>query len=187
MAIILIIKTEDGQLAELPILQKVILGRSSSSDYKIADAKISSSHCSFERTPKGELLFIDLESTNGSYLNNSRISQHHVHIHDVIKIGNTLITIDESKLTKDERLTIGVSHVNTRNDKTLPSLDNNNGPASPPAEIGTKAKKVVLNKSIKEKKRPANLWDGAGENIIDQEESSGRTKFLKLDKDIKKK
>ena len=73
MAIILIIKTDDGEVTELPLLSKIIMGRSSSSDFTIKDNKMSGSHCSFEITNRGQVMFTDLGSTNGSYYNNSKI------------------------------------------------------------------------------------------------------------------
>lgn len=192
MAVILIIKTEDGQLTELPVLNKVVMGRSGSSDYKIADLKMSSKHCSFEMTGKGELLFCDLGSTNGSYINNSQVTQTYVRINDVIRIGNTLIKIDEKRLSAPERLAIGTTTLRNKNDKTLPALgklhpnatnttESPNSPnaGNPPVQ---KKKTVVLGKNVKEKKRPVNHWSSAAETVIDQEESTGHTKFLKLDK-----
>ncbi len=124
MAIILIIKTEDEQIAELPLLGKIVVGRSSSSDYKIDDTKMSSKHCSFEVTKKGEVLFCDVGSTNGSFLNNSQINQCHMRVNDVIRVGNTLIKIDEKKLTAAERIAIGNSKFKSRDDKTLPDMEN---------------------------------------------------------------
>ena len=174
MAIILFIKTEDGLVTELPILGKVTMGRSSSSDYKIADAKMSGVHCSFEKNSKGQVVFTDLESTNGSFLNNSIIRQTLVRVNDVIRIGNTLIKIDDKRLNSSERIAVGVS-LAQKADKTLPGGSTVGGAVPLP-----KKKTVVLNKDIKAKKKVASNWNGA-ENVVDQEET-GHTKFLKLDK-----
>jgi pSer/pThr/pTyr-binding forkhead associated (FHA) protein len=185
MAIILLIKTEDGQVTELPILDKIKIGRSGASDFKILDSKMSGLHCSFEVNSKGELIFKDLESTNGSFLNNSKITQTIVRINDTIKIGNTLISIDETKLNPRERSAIGASNLPTRNDKTLPEMNVPEStvvlPKIPKKKIG-----VSLNKGLKEKK-PLSDWTAASDNIIDQEESSGFTKMLTIDKNKKKK
>lgn len=189
MAVILIIKTEDGQIAELPILRKTTMGRSGNSDYKITDSKMSGSHCSFEVTGKGEVLFCDLGSTNGSYINNSQVTQTYMRINDIIRIGNTLIKIDDRRLSPTERLAIGTTKLKNTNDKTLPALgnlrpngtnsvDNPERPSEP-----RKKKTVVLGKNIKEKKRPDGGWAGGVDTVIEQEESTGHTKFLKLDKD----
>ncbi len=190
MAIVLLIKTEDGNVTELPILSKVTMGRSGNNDYKIADAKMSGNHCTFEVTAKGQVLFTDLGSSNGSFLNNSQIMNTMVRVHDVVRIGNTLIKIEDKKLSPSERLAIGVSIIKNKKDKTLPELSikapksNNDAHASDRDNNsdGNDVKKntVMLNQAHKAKKKPAvNNWGGA-ENVIDQEASSGQTKFLKL-------
>lgn len=188
MAVVLVIKTEDGQLAELPIIDRVILGRSSSADYKIQDGKMSSQHCAFSLTKKGEVLFEDLASTNGSYLNNSRIHQTLFRLNDVIRVGNTLIKIDTKKLTPKERQSIGTSNLNSSEDKTLPVLPDSqmSSPSviAPKEDPKTAPKKptVVLNKDIMKKKPTVQDWVKHNENVIEQEESSGMTKMLKLEK-----
>lgn len=185
MAIVLLIKTEDGQLTELPILHKVIMGRSGNSDYKIADTKMSGTHCSFDVNNAGQLIFADLGSSNGSFLNNSQITQTLVRVNDVIRIGNTLIKIDETRLSASERIAVGTSVASRINDKTLPGISEINSKAASGsgqnAAKGPKKKTIVLNKTLKVKQKVSSNWDSA-ENVIDQEASSGRTKFLKLDK-----
>ena len=172
MAIILLITTEDGQVNELPVLSKIIMGRSSTSDYKITDSKMSGAHGAFEVNAKGHLIYTDLGSTNGSFLNNSLVAQTRVCVNDVIRIGNTIIKIDEKRLNSSERLSIGTSNPN-HGEKTLPNV-----PVI--AEDEEKKKRtVVLGKNIKSKKTVSN-WAKA-ENVLDQEET-GHTKFLKLDK-----
>ena len=188
MAIILIIKTEDGEVTELPVLNKIIMGRSSSSDYTIKDSKMSGSHCSFEMTSKGQLMFTDLGSTNGSYLNNSRVNQTPVKINDVVRIGNTLIRLEDKRLSVNERMTIGVSNHNESNDKTLPTMSEAEKKAIEKAEKISPKKRtgIVLDKSIKAKKQNEDNFAGV-DTILDQELSTGATKMLKLDKDLLKK
>lgn len=193
MAIILLIKTEEGQVTELPIFGKVTLGRSGNSDFKIADIKMSGTHCSFEVNEKGQILFSDLGSSNGSYLNNSQVLQTLFRVNDIIKIGNTLIKLDEKRLLANERLAIGLSQVKKKSDKTLPEMsrintsDLTHTPESEQIEP-PKKKTIVLNKEHKEKKKISANWV-ANENLIDQEASNGMTRVLKLalNKIIKKK
>lgn len=190
MAIVLLIKPEDGQTAELTIIGKVTLGRSSSSDYKITDSKMSGQHCTFFIDKNGQLMFEDLNSTNGSYINNSRIYNTIVKLNDIIRIGNTLIKIDDKKLTPKERQTIGFTIKKSKEEKTIPKLtDNHVLKESPDALKAPKKPTIVLNKDHLKKKKPTdNSWMGTGnENVIEQEESSGFTKMLKLDKIEKKK
>lgn len=188
MAIILIIKTEDGGITELPLLNKIIMGRSSSSDYTIKDNKMSGSHCSFEITARGQVMFTDLGSTNGSYYNNSKISQTAFKINDVIRIGDTLIRIEEKRLSPSERMAIGVSSYKEENEKTLPGMGDSEkllikkheDQMDREAEKSPKRRTVVLDKSIKQKKA-APLTFARIDTIHDQEPSSGATKMLKLD------
>lgn len=188
MAVILIIKTEDGEVTELPVLNKIIMGRSSSADFTIKDNKMSGQHCSFEMTMKGQLMFTDIGSTNGSFFNNSRISQTVVKINDVIRVGNTLIKIDEKRLSSSERMSIGLSTRKLENEKTLPVMSEKDRKAIEKAEIQSeeaadkspKKRTVVLDKSIKEKKRAPDDFNGV-DTILEQEVSTGATKMLKLD------
>lgn len=188
MTVVLIIKTNDGEITELPIIDKITIGRSSSCDIKITDSKISGQHCQIGLTAKGEVLFEDLGSTNGSYLNNSRIAQTMIKIHDVVRIGNTLIKIDDKKLNTKERLTIGNSSYLTGNEKTLPVLTDRQL-KDPEVETPKEAKKPTLKikKEKVENKPVANEWVPGNANIIEQEASSGMTKMLKIEKPKKKK
>ena len=173
MAVVLLIKTEDGEVSELAILRKTTLGRSGNSDFKIADIKMSGTHCSFDVNKNGQLVFKDLGTTNGSFLNNSIIAETIVKVNDIIRIGNTLIKIDEKKLSTSERKTIGISILSVSNDKTLPILK------ATLSEEPTKKKATIINKFSKDKKPTVSSW-GSSENVIEQEESDGNTKFLKL-------
>lgn len=184
MAIILIIKTEDGGITELPLLNKIIIGRSSSSDYTIHDSKMSGQHCSFEFTPQDQIKFTDLGSTNGSYFNNSKITQSIFKINDVIRIGNTEITIEEKRLSIGERRSIGISN-QINNDKTLPSLEDSKKKTEKPDKKKSPIRRNivgVIDKNIKERiRQPVDLSNV--DVVLDQEASTGDTKMLKLDKD----
>lgn len=191
MAIILIIKTEDGEITELPLLNKIIMGRSSSSDYMIKDTKMSGSHCSFEITPRGQIMFTDLGSTNGSYYNNSKISQTTFKINDVIRIGNTLIKIEEKRLSVSERMAIGISGYTEDNEKTLPDISgaekkliqkHEDQMERDAEKASPKRRTVILDKNIKQKK-VAPLHFLRVDTVHDQEASTGATKMLKLDHD----
>lgn len=78
----------------------VFLGRSRSSGIQLQDVKVSSKHCQFYLR-KDRLEIIDENSKNGTYLNGIRIEQSEVFIGDQIIIGDTLITIEESKMSPE--------------------------------------------------------------------------------------
>lgn len=107
MAVVLFITTNEEQTVELPLLEKCIIGRSSHSDFVIADKQMSGKHGIFELNDNGELFYTDLGSTNGSYLNSSQIHKIQFRINETLRLGNTVITIDEKRLNSRERLAIG--------------------------------------------------------------------------------
>lgn len=197
MAIILLIKTPDGEVTELPILNRVVMGRSSASDFKIADDKMSGMHCAFEVTSKGQLLFKDLGSSNGSFINNSQVQEVHMSVNDVIRVGDTLIRIDEKRLGPSDRAAIGVSKVKASEQKTLPGLSQIKKKPEEKKEIkidGKKRPTIGLSDKMKQEKekdkedRENNKikW-GSTKNVMDKESTSGNTKFLELTEEKKKK
>ncbi|MBC7540584.1 MAG: FHA domain-containing protein [Bacteriovorax sp.] len=194
MAIVLFITTNDEKTIEMPLLGKCTLGRSSNCDLTINDKQMSGKHGIFELNARGEVFYTDLGSTNGSYLNNSQIQKIQFKVSEKIRLGNTVITIDEKRLNSKERLAIGRG-LATSKDNTIVM----------PASKGTKSQQfdkiaenedganhknsVILNKDLKKNVPKSNWVNGKKESLIEQEKSSGSTQLLKLDinKKIKKK
>lgn len=77
-----------------------IIGRSGQYHHQLEDPKASGKHCSFS-FKKSRLELTDLNSKNGTYLNSIRVEQSQVFLGDEIKIGDTIITIEESQTHKD--------------------------------------------------------------------------------------
>jgi pSer/pThr/pTyr-binding forkhead associated (FHA) protein len=197
MAIVLLIKTPDGEVAELPVLNRVVMGRSSSSDYRIADDKMSGMHCAFEVTSKGQLLFKDLGSTNGSFINNSSVQEVFMRVNDIIRIGDTLIRIDEKRMGPSDRAAIGVSNIKASEQKTLPGLSQIKKAPKLPKENNPEGKKrsvIGLSDKMKQEKEKSKedrennkiKW-GSTKNVMDKDSTSGNTKFLELNEEKKKK
>ena len=172
MAIVLLVSVKNGQTFELPILGKFSLGRSRSCDLSVDDDQMSGQHGLFELNSKGVLTYTDLGSTNGSFLNESKIQKIHFKINETLRLGNTTITIDQKKLNDQEKLTLS-SGVDTSSKKEI----------SIPTEEELKAKNQPKLKIGQKKDNQFERKD----NLIDQEASTGQTKFLKLDVNIKKK
>src|SRR5690606_21567806 len=86
---------------ELTLNAKTVVGRSRQSQIKLEDTKASASHCQLTLR-RHSLELIDLDSKNGTYLNGILIEQTEVFAGDEIRIGDTLITIDESKMTTQD-------------------------------------------------------------------------------------
>jgi len=187
MPVVLIFKTEN-QTVEYPLLSKTTVGRSSSCDLKIEDKQMSGKHGSFEVTPGGQLMYTDLGSTNGSFLNNSQIAKTVFKLNDRLKLGNTWVSIDEKSLSSKERLSIGKTLLNEDETLVVGTLSQTNSivrgdlAVKDAANKAAEKKSIVLNKDLKKKKLQQANWSGrSDENLIEAEESSGKTKMLKLD------
>lgn len=193
MAVVLLLTTLDAPTIEFPVMGKSTLGRSSSCDLTLEDKQMSGKHGFFEFNEKGQLFYSDLGSTNGSYLNNSQVQKIQFKVNEVLRLGNTTIIIDEKRLNARERIAIGSSAI-TREDKTI-VIPAHKGTKSIVASSGSiedkepenQRKSVVLNKDLKKKVPKSNWMGGKKDSVIDQEESSGQTKMLKLDINMHKK
>jgi hypothetical protein len=84
----------------LDLYATTLVGRSSRSQIQLDDKKASSSHCRLTLL-KDRLEIIDLESKNGTYLNGIRIEESEVFIGDVIKVGDSTLTLLEKRMTPE--------------------------------------------------------------------------------------
>jgi hypothetical protein len=84
----------DSFITEYPLTPFVsaVVGRGVESDYKVKDPYTSLAHCRF--TLKADKLEIqDLKSKNGTYLNGIKISHSEMFIGDIVKIGETKVSL----------------------------------------------------------------------------------------------
>lgn len=70
--------------------EKMILGRDLAADISIAETSISRKHTEFAVTPDG-ILCKDLGSTNGTFINDEKITTRKLEDGDLIRIGNTIL------------------------------------------------------------------------------------------------
>jgi len=77
-----------GQVIGLSTQKPSTIGRSSGCDIVLEDLSISTRHCQLELGPEGWAV-ADLDSTNGTYLNERPISRRSLASGDVIRIGET--------------------------------------------------------------------------------------------------
>ncbi len=102
MAIVIIIK-EENKRHEITLRDKeFVLGRSRKSDLKLSDPKISGRHCALKLSG-GRAFIIDLESTNGTFINKKKVKQSPIYIDDVIRIGRITIYLNKKKMTAEEQ------------------------------------------------------------------------------------
>ena len=99
MSFILVIQPADGTARELDlnaIKLPFVAGRDSDlSQIVLADSQCSRAHCKFTESPDG-IAVEDLDSRNGSWLNGNRIEKGILKPRDILRLGGTEITIEES-------------------------------------------------------------------------------------------
>ncbi len=72
---------------------RIRIGRNSANDFVIADHSVSGQHCLIERS-EGGWRIKDLDSTNGTRINASRVTMAMLHREDVISFGDVEGTIN---------------------------------------------------------------------------------------------
>jgi pSer/pThr/pTyr-binding forkhead associated (FHA) protein len=80
--------TQDNPDQKFPLDKLTnVIGRELDCDIVIDDKSVSRRHCLIEVTSRG-LLFRDLDSKNGSFVNGTFVSEEFVTLDDVIRLGN---------------------------------------------------------------------------------------------------
>jgi DNA-binding NtrC family response regulator len=88
----MVIKEGPGQGKEVVTeKERIRVGSHASNDLVVDDRTVSRHHCEIQYTDKGYLL-VDLESTNGTWLDNKRIERAYLGGGSVVKIGGTAFT-----------------------------------------------------------------------------------------------
>jgi|YelNatPaOPRAMG01_1025707.scaffolds.fasta_scaffold120178_2 diguanylate cyclase (GGDEF)-like protein len=87
---------------------EMLIGRSDEADIQIEDEGVSRKHAKIIRMADGQIMLTDLGSTNGTYFNGVRITEHILKDGDKIQIGSTTIlkfsyqTEDEERFLKQQ-------------------------------------------------------------------------------------
>lgn len=79
-----------GKMFKVPV-GEVKLGRSLDADIRLEDEGVSRLHAAMKREEDGRVVLHDLGSTNGTYVNGSRISQYELTDGDRIQVGSVTI------------------------------------------------------------------------------------------------
>ena len=77
-----------GRTFELSRASALSLGRARANDVVLEDVAVSGQHCRI-RPEDGGFVVHDLESTNGTFVNDRRVSRHPLAEGDVIQVGET--------------------------------------------------------------------------------------------------
>lgn len=94
-----LIKTEEG--AELPFMFRILpgntktVGRATRADFIVDAALVSRLHCRLT-AGAAELEVVDLESTNGTFVNGQRIARASLKAGDRLGVGRVDLTISKS-------------------------------------------------------------------------------------------
>jgi pSer/pThr/pTyr-binding forkhead associated (FHA) protein len=113
------------------------VGRSSDHEVCIDDESISRSHCRFSLNGDGALVVRDLNSMNGTYLDDKKIAQAVLKPGDVIQVGAVTLRVEYTSETNVERPTIqrkspgASSAVTTRMTTRSDSNDQASSPEQP--------------------------------------------------------
>ncbi|EQC43372.1 FHA domain-containing protein [Bacteriovorax sp. Seq25_V] len=102
MAIKLLIEVDDSTSVVELTNRAYKLGRSSKADLRLNDSLISGIHCEISMTRNAVINVRDLESTNGTFINGSKIVSQKFFIGDTLTIGKYSISIDIKSLTQKE-------------------------------------------------------------------------------------
>lgn len=88
---LILLVEEGGVNKEYPIkISECTIGRGQGSDIILNDPEVSRTHCVID-VYKDKFVIRDLESTNGTYLNDTRIKEDILKGNDRIRVGNTLM------------------------------------------------------------------------------------------------
>jgi len=80
-----------------PLRKNSILGRDETADINLNDQAVSAKHCSFRQRGSSWYVY-DLNSLNGTYVNEQKISQPvKIKANDRIKVGKTVILVLKNK------------------------------------------------------------------------------------------
>ena len=91
MASLFVIRGRDsGQHFEL-LSASTTLGRESTNQIQLHDTEVSRHHARLDRGTDGSWSLVDLNSSNGSFVNSQRVSKHNLVSGDRIQLGSTLM------------------------------------------------------------------------------------------------
>ncbi len=82
---------DSGRFFEVSLACAVSVGRADGNDVALRDPAVSSQHCRIRPGRKGGFELLDLESTNGTWVNERRVARHALAAGDSIKVGETVM------------------------------------------------------------------------------------------------
>ena len=86
--------SEEGELYPLFENRQITIGRSPTNNIFIRDKNVSRVQCEIVVTD-GVVRLTDLQSTNGTFVNNERTTERTLKVNDLIRVGTTLLQLEE--------------------------------------------------------------------------------------------
>jgi two-component system cell cycle response regulator len=80
-----------GRMFKVQDIEPMIIGRTKEAEISLPEQGISRDHARIERDVHGNVIIIDLDSTNGTYFDGARITRHILRDGDKIQVGSTTI------------------------------------------------------------------------------------------------
>lgn len=201
MSIFLNIK-ENGEVRRIHLgITATLIGRANSCHVQLVDGMTSSKHLAIKIGKDGKAVVKDLDSTNGTYINDYRIAESYLYLEDEIKIGTVVMWLDPAKMSPKEKelhtregqktsVTFiklkeyeqqidgsQFRNIRPRQDEKLTQTKAQKGEAAS-SKLSDKAKEIANQKE--------NISLGV-DSLIDMDESTGQTKMIKVEKKESKK
>ena len=86
--------SEEGELYPLFENREITIGRSPTNNIFVRDRNVSRVHCQIV-VSNGSVTLTDLQSTNGTFVNNERATECALKVSDLIRVGTTLLELEE--------------------------------------------------------------------------------------------
>lgn len=85
---------EEGELYPLFENREITIGRSPTNNIFVRDKNVSRVHCQIV-VAEGVVTLTDLQSTNGTFVNNERVTECPLKPKDEVRVGTTLLQLEE--------------------------------------------------------------------------------------------
>ena len=86
--------SEEGEIYPLFENREITIGRSPTNNIFVRDKNVSRVHCQIV-VSAGSVPLTDLQSTNGTFVNNERTTECPLKVNDLIRVGTTLLELEE--------------------------------------------------------------------------------------------
>ena len=93
---------DSGRFFEVSLSSAVSVGRAEGNDIVLRDPAVSGQHCRVRPSQDGGFELLDLQSTNGTWVNEKRIARHPLAAGDTIKVGETVMQFRMDHLKSQE-------------------------------------------------------------------------------------